>query len=654
MDAPRSQGLLESGYRLLWYRIDRVLGRGAFGVTYLAEDLGTQSQVAIKEYFPRQYCAREHDTPRLRPLSPGVVEDFKWGMGRFLNEAFRLARFEQPNIVRILNTFEENGTAYMVMPYERGVNFDDVLERRHTLNEDELAAITRSLLDGLETLHADGTAHCDIKPSNILIRDDGTPVLLDFGSARQAIIERARDWTRQISHGYASIEQYTSKKESQEPAADIYSMGATLYRAVTGEIPPSAVGRREALMGQHDFVPSSKRVAGIYSMNFLAAIDHALAFRAQERPADIAAWREEFGYETNTGDPVAPAEENTTVTDAAEQAQVNANTTRSKDKAGQKVKDPLSVGDITDWLIDASRPGRYRDALIEAHQTRLKAKNKSAASPARRQSFLGWGRGPQVEIVSEEELENRNRHGFVHYMKVGGLAGVLATGLFFLVKPELLQQLIPVGAEAGPTAGYVAGAEAEDREDTAEPDRDNQPEADRQHEQPVSQLESNILIMDSLAVQPEMKAATAGEHETEVYPADAEDVSERERLQKEIDARLEAAREDIKARRLTIPAENNAYEKYSSILEEDPDNQAAIEGLREVVELYVQIALNSMRKGNIGHAEEMLRRAARVDPQSRRLAEAYDELERQQAASNPSPADGANREPLAPAVASGE
>ncbi len=286
---------LPQGAELLWYRIQEVLGQGTFGTTYLAEDLNDGRIVAIKEYLPPQ-VARRGEEQVLQPLSDVLFDDYAAGLGRFIAEAENLYRFDHPHIVRLVDLFEANNTAYLVMEYEEGENLQSILARRATLSEHEILRILFPLLDALEALHDQQFAHRDVKPSNIFIRQNGNPMLLDFGSARQIAPAEAHPLTNLVSPGFAPIEQYSSSPEKQGPWTDIYALGATLYRAVTGAIPAQATARAEAVVhgGSDPHAPASECAAGLYSEGLLNAIDWALQFRSQDRPQSIADWRRGF------------------------------------------------------------------------------------------------------------------------------------------------------------------------------------------------------------------------------------------------------------------------------------------------------------------------------------------------------------------------
>ena len=292
MDSTAPRDALPPGHDLLWYRIERVLGRGGFGITYLARDLNLDRPVAVKEYFPADF-ARRAGGGAVAPADDPSRDFYKRGLRQFANEAQTLARFDHPNIVRVLSVFEQNGTAYMVMRYEQGASLAELLKARGTLDEARLLGLAHALLDGLEAVHAAGIIHRDIKPNNIFIREDGRPLLIDFGSSRQALGEQTRTLTQLVSPGYAPFEQYHGKSNRQGPWTDIYALGATLYRACTGTAPIDAVSRSQGLLqdGGDPYQPATRIAGGRYSAAFLAAIDQALCFDEQDRPQSAAAWR---------------------------------------------------------------------------------------------------------------------------------------------------------------------------------------------------------------------------------------------------------------------------------------------------------------------------------------------------------------------------
>lgn len=270
---------------LLEYRLESVLGVGGFGITYLARDTHLEKDVAIKEYLPADLAVRALDGA-LVPVNTNTAYDYKGGLEQFLVEARTLAKFSHPNIVRVTRYFEANGTAYMVMDYEKGESLNQLLKKLPQPEESQIKAMLAPLLDGLEAVHRAGFLHRDIKPSNIFIRTDGTPVLLDFGAARLAIRDAMQDIIPVLTPGYASVEQYI-RSGQQGPWSDIYSLAGVLYRAITGENPPDALTRLR-LDGA-----GKKLAAGRvrYSAQFLAAIQWGLALEEKRRPQNVDQWR---------------------------------------------------------------------------------------------------------------------------------------------------------------------------------------------------------------------------------------------------------------------------------------------------------------------------------------------------------------------------
>lgn len=217
------------------YRIDSILGAGGFGITYRAHDVKLDIDVAIKEYFPRDFASRSN-TVTVRPRTRSEVEQFKWGLSQFIDEARRLARLQHPNIVRCMRYFEGNDTGYFVMTFEEGRTLETYFPKPP--QQRELDELLTPLLNALEALHATGIYHRDISPDNILVRDDGSPVLIDFGASRQAMARRTQTVAAIVKPGYSPIEQYDRETRQQGAWSDIYSLGATIYSVIAGGPPP--------------------------------------------------------------------------------------------------------------------------------------------------------------------------------------------------------------------------------------------------------------------------------------------------------------------------------------------------------------------------------------------------------------------------------
>ena len=286
---------LPPGYQLGHYRLLEVLGVGGFGVTYLGEHVSLGHRVAVKEYLPNEFAVRAGTT--VHPKSPANREDFEWGLARFVDEARTLTRFRHPNLVRVSDYFEANSTAYIVMDYEDGEPLDKLLDRHGTLTEAQLKRVLLPVADGLRQVHAAGFLHRDVKPPNIFVRrSDETPVLLDFGAARNALGRKSRSMTAVVTPGYSPPEQYETDGE-QGPWTDIYALSALCFKAMTGNRPEESIRRSRLLFqDRKDPLPSleAKGVSG-YSSQFLAAVDWGLRVIETERPQSLDEWLAQLG-----------------------------------------------------------------------------------------------------------------------------------------------------------------------------------------------------------------------------------------------------------------------------------------------------------------------------------------------------------------------
>ena len=298
---PETANALPRGYALHEYRIESVLGAGGFGLTYLATDNNLSLKVALKEYLPGDFASRAEDST-VQPKAGEAAESFQWGLERFMSEAKTLASFRHPNIVRVMRFFEANKTGYMVMEFVEGKPLPDWIGPRRPLPQQTLQALAAPLLDGLEVIHKAGYLHRDIKPANIFMREDGSPVLLDFGSARE-LKGGNQELTAVVSPGYAPLEQYHTQGR-QGAWSDLYAFGGVMYWMLTGNKPVEAAAR----VRQDIMPPAVKAAEGRgYSPDFLGAVDWALKPNDEERPQSVAEFKRRLAGMQSASDRTVPA-----------------------------------------------------------------------------------------------------------------------------------------------------------------------------------------------------------------------------------------------------------------------------------------------------------------------------------------------------------
>ena len=228
------------------YLIGKAIGEGGFGITYIGMDLELEARVAIKEYYPQGAAARDSRTNdgTVRSYSENTRTFFEEGREKFINEARTIAKFrELPEIVGVIEFFRGNQTAYIVMEYLDGQTLKQYLKANGgKIQVDELLRMMKPLISSLGKIHSQGLIHRDISPDNIMLMKDGSIKILDFGGARDFVSQNGKSMSVLVKHGYAPEEQYRSRGD-QGPWTDVYALCATMYRCITGKIPPEALDR---------------------------------------------------------------------------------------------------------------------------------------------------------------------------------------------------------------------------------------------------------------------------------------------------------------------------------------------------------------------------------------------------------------------------
>ncbi len=273
------------------YIVGRVVGYGGFGVTYIGWDAKLEQKVAIKEYLPSEFSTRAPGHSKLTIYSGDKAEQFSKGLNQFVDEAKRLAKFQNTTgIVKVFDSFEENQTAYIIMEYLDGETLAAKLKRDGVMPADDAIALLMPIMESLETVHEEGILHRDIAPDNIFITKDGDAKLIDFGAARYATTGYSMSLTVLIKPGFSPEEQYRTRGD-QGPYTDVYSMAATLYRTITGKTPPDSLKRRvEFEKSDKDILFPLHKFAKDIPESTENAIMNALNVRIEDRTPTMAAF----------------------------------------------------------------------------------------------------------------------------------------------------------------------------------------------------------------------------------------------------------------------------------------------------------------------------------------------------------------------------
>ena len=370
MDALRADSTLQSGK----YRIIKKLGQGGFGITYLAENTLLDGKVAIKEFFFKEYCERDDSTSYVTVPTSSNRETVLRFKQKFIKEARTIFKLNHPNIVRILDVFEENGTAYYVMDYIEGESLGDMVKRRGAIPETEALGYVKDAASALVYIHGKNINHLDIKPSNLVLRkEDGKVLVIDFGVAKQYDLATSQGTTTTpvgISHGYSPAEQYRKNGvQAFSPQSDVYALAATLFKLLTGNTPP------EAMEIQDEGLPVAELQEKQISRPVISAIAMAMKGR-HERTQSVAEFMSNLKSEdtqdtvvfpdaTGTGRKRKETEEKA----AKEKAKVERKRKDTEEKATKKkatfVVAIVVVAIVAIWLMIPSNKNKVEEELAK-------------------------------------------------------------------------------------------------------------------------------------------------------------------------------------------------------------------------------------------------------------------------------------------------
>ena len=294
------------------YKIEKVLGQGSFGITYLAEHTGLNRKVAIKEFFMKELNSRSEDGSITGMIDGSLSQSY---CHKFQKEAINLSHLDNPNIVRVTDSFSENGTFYYVMDYIEGQNLNDYV-KSHYVDAEDAVSIIKSVADALIYMHEEKhMLHLDLKPSNVMRRNDGHVFLIDFGLSKHYGDDGQPETSTTIglgTVGYAPIEQANRARNGEfRPTIDVYALGATLYKLLTRETPPPA----SDLVSDDELLANKLREKKV-SDNLIKVVTEAMCPNVKKRTQSVREFREVLvGIAAHTINSISakPSEEETVV-----------------------------------------------------------------------------------------------------------------------------------------------------------------------------------------------------------------------------------------------------------------------------------------------------------------------------------------------------
>jgi serine/threonine protein kinase len=402
------------------FKIDRQIGSGGFGITYLVRDIYLERGVVIKECYPDAVCFRFGNQVSVN--SPRFEEQYRKSVQMFMREARSIAKLRHPNIVSVHQVFEENETAYMVLDLIHGRDLMDIIDDDDDsalLLPDQIREIVVKMLDAIELVHNNDLLHRDISPDNILLDKWGSPTLIDFGAAREDASKTPAKVSTMlvVKDGYSPHEFYIAGGK-QGPCSDLYALGATIYHLISGESPPNSQTRVAALTN-NDLDPCEPLAGRFpqYDRAFLEAIDKAMQVAPKDRVQSAAEWLKMIERDDTKLKIVKIPEARSlskTLTELI--AETNKHVYNAPKKSptmpAQSGQTPVKKVARPEWIEEFNRESREADerqrleeARAEQEAARLAEEALLAEEAARVQAAQAQVQEPEPEVASRGVLD---------------------------------------------------------------------------------------------------------------------------------------------------------------------------------------------------------------------------------------------------------
>ncbi len=569
---------LPEGTQLGVYEIKAVSKVDRFEITYRAWNHHLKEWVEIHEYFPHDFAIRTKDGLGVESRSARDKENFDYGLQAFLAEYDRLTQIEHANIVKAENTLRFNGTAYLITAYPEGVPLSKLISAQTSFEDTELKFILVSVLNVLQKVHEDNIVHGGIQPATIILSKKGEPQLTGFAIARLTLAENAAKLEAELAAGYAPPELYKSAS-NPGPGTDFYALGATMYYCITHNQPTAAQSRMLALSkGEVDPLASLSASNGTaYSEELLQAINWMLRPEYSNRPksaAEILALLQSEPVNEQVGSMMGKQE-------AAD-----------IDNTNRIARNPLWIGVMAGiagllivgiWL--AKKPSEISSdkadtatvqSLDQPNSGTLKSKEDQSVALTTTQSAQESELGKLAEPIEKE----------INQPEKQPMQGNDAMQLSAAADENQTKNSRVADDPSSPESNSVSNTKPNDKITTGQESGGSQ----------------QIEVIEKSLEQPKKPS-----------------LPENPRDQDSVKDYLAAAKQAMKAVRLTTPAEDNAYKYYQMVLAIEPDNAEARAGLQKIVDRYIWFVQKSRAEGKLNTAMRALQKAESVLPDDPRL-----------------------------------